>query len=325
MADNERDNRIEERTAEAELAALEKEIAALKATTAKRAAAKNLKKALAFARFRVMIGVILVAVAITAFMVSRDTSAWFSINQTVGSDGVGAQTEAPDAVAAYYAYVYEAKASKVIYTGDSEENFDDPTVTALDMQFYDMIFKERNRYTPAILRIELTSLKKDWRNGGIVDVTVNRDTTLPNDAMTDHFTSVMRFTIVQDKAWYADAEAAVAANPAKDIGQELYFNLDEDLYGTYENISGRTSQTTVFTTRTQGVVHKDDSITLSVPFTSSDIVDGILNIYLYITYDHTLLSAYQAATGITGGETIGRTVLMEDDIDSLSVSFRPSN
>ena len=317
--------------ASAELAAIEKEIEALKATTAKRVAVRNLKRAVTFAKWRVMLGVLLVAVAGTSFMTLRDATAWFSINQTVNSDGSRVETEAADAEADYYVYIHEAKAGAVLYTGDDHDDFDDPTLETLDMQFHDMIFKERNRYTPAIVRIELRNIKSTYANGGTVTLTICRDTTLPNDRMNDFFTTVMRFTLFQNSSWYSSAVSQSESNPAKSFGDALYFLIDEAPYTTsplvtiYDHYKQpnltNTTGSKVFTSVSGNVVTKADAIEISCDYTAADIVDGILNVYLYITYDQTLLSTYQGKNGITGGETIGRTVLMDDDIDSMTVSF----
>lgn len=238
---------------------------------------------------------------------------WFANNEDVTADQTEFVVDPGDATAEYVCYVYNA-------TNGQSSPIEIQSITALDMQPFDMIFEKRNRYAPAVIRIALTDIKPQYATSGTVNITINRDTLLPDDELNDYFSSIMRFTAIIGSTYYsADNET-------------LYGNIDTALYTTVkdyaQNYSSATSK--MFTTVTGGTgtnldpftYSKADSITLSVPYTSSDKNGDVLNVYLYLSYDKALVNKYRAAEGIdTSSTAVGRTVSMADDMETLSISF----
>jgi hypothetical protein len=273
--------------------------------------------------------VLLFSVICLTLVIMMDPSfGWFSRN--LETDGNGAETvlQAEDAVADYYAYIYDVKDIAVHYTGegrtDDEGESIDPTIENLDMQFHDTIFLQRNRYTPALIRIRLQDIRLDRRSGGTITLTLRRDTSIPeytteNERMylNEYLTSIMRFTLVQNDTWYnADAET-------------IYTNADDALYTkivTNENYAPAGSSE-VFTTTTKDghvltSVSKEDAITLSVDYSAADAEDGELDLYLYVTYDGTLTENFRNTAEIsTIISTVGQIVTMGNDLASMTICF----
>ena len=278
-------------------------------------------------------------VVLVIFVYLNSTYGWFANNREVGGTGMTVTVEAMQAEAEYFAYIYDVKAGTVKYTGDTTitDPTQEPRVDNLIMQFHDTIFQQRNRYTPAIVRIRLTNLKAEWLNGGIVNVTIGRNTDTTNypvsanpssgtgKLLTEFFSSIMRFTLAQDQSWY-DLDDANADEP-----DEMYFNLDNDLYEGVKALTSDTDSSKVFTSITLDnenlidSISKVDSITLKCPYTAADIDedDGYIDIYLYITYDEELTYAYEHRMRGLNTETtvLGNLKKMVNDLTSLVVSF----
>ena len=255
-------------------------------------------------------------------IVCNSTLGWFAANRQVSGEAMNIMLNAPAAEADYTVYIYDAKLSCVRYTGDGGEN--EPTIENLKMQIHDVIFKSRNRYTPAVVRIHLSRIDEAYRGGGTLNVTLGRDDSpayvIPQgssvQSLPEKSTSVLRFTLASNSAWY-DADA-----------DTLYSNIDNALYAPvvlnqiYTGVDSK-----VFTTVTgEGsatVIRKEDSITLSLAYSASDVSnDGEMDAYLYITYDQGLVDRYEHAEGIdTGGTAVGKVSTMLNDITDFVVSF----
>ena len=243
---------------------------------------------------------------------------WFAANKEVDSNAMGVKSETIDAEAEYIVYIYNAKEARVEYTGDSYPT-DDPEIDNLRMQVHDVIFRSRNRYTPAIVQIRLTNISEDYASGGVANVTLvrNNEPAYDSGGIKELLTSIMRFTLAQNKNWY-DADA-----------DELYSNIDDALYSAVTN-NTYTGSTGVFTTITTSGntitgATKLNELTLSVPYAASDIVNGHLDLYLYITYDVTLVGHFESASGITGGTTVGSLIPFGNDLTAIRISLEEGN
>ena len=159
-----------------------------------------------------LLGIVVVLVVV---MYLNNSLGWFSNNKQVDGTGMSVTVEAMDAEAEYFVYIYDAKEARVHYTGDPELTYEkEPRIDNLDMQFHDTIFAQRNRYTPAVIRIRLTHIKEDYLDGGTINVEIGRDTSIAKYGTTvggqkilnDYFTSIMRYTIAQDKTWFDETD-----------------------------------------------------------------------------------------------------------------------
>ena len=258
----------------------------------------------------ISLSVIFIVLLFSLIILFDPALGWFAYNTATEARGMTIVSDLGDAEAQYECYVYNVRTSLV-----ETQDLDD-----LNMQPYDMIFDKRNRYTPAIVQISLEEIAPQFADSGILEITIARDTTLPNNEMNAYFSSIMRFT------------AAVGNSYASSNPDTLYGNIDAALYQTVKQYPANyiSASSKTFTTMTGGAgtdanpytYLKSDTITLSVPYTSADKNGDVLNLYLYLTYDETLVRRYRAAEGIdTSSSMVGRTVTITDDIETITVSF----
>ena len=149
--------------------------------------------------------------------------------------------------------------------------------------------------------------------------------TIPNSILTN----AIRFTVAQSKNWYSTDISSMFSV----IDSSLYpFIVENENYtaGTYQDIQQQqfqkgTSKTFVYDVQTDNgrlvSLSKTDYITLSVPFSQSDIVDGDLNIYLYLTYDKQLVDYFGVSGIISNGSTIGQVLNLQNDLSSMIISI----
>lgn len=269
---------------------------------------------------------------IVAIVFFNRSHGWFSSNYIVNSTGMNIKVEVADADAEYFAYIYDVKLEEVQYTGkDGLTGIAEPRIDNLDMQFHDTIFVQRNRFTPAFIRIRLTNINEKWLDGGNVTITIARDVSIPSYGtnedliyLNSYFSSIMRYTLVQDKDWFD--ETIVDSN---NQANELYFNIEDDIYSSVKDRTGNTDSSKTFTTVvTDGggnitSITKTPTINLKVPYTSSDIQDGHLDVYLYITYDSTLVNQFEHQAGgvYIGTSAVGNITKMENDMAIFAVGF----
>lgn len=258
---------------------------------------------------------------------------WFAMNEEVDGNGMAVTAYQDDVEAEYSHYFYDAKNA----TGVGQNSIDD-----IQVPQYDLIFRQRNRYTPAVIRVALTG-EEDLPQSGTIALTIGRNlaasittdegrtiangSTLP--ALNDLFSSLMRLTIVKGAGIYSDDPTT------------LYRNIDNLPYGNnstlYEVIKSQTvndSTTNVFTTVTGDEGDPDrytkaDSVTLSIDYTAADWndmdgdgVNETLNVYVYVTYDETLLREYGAYDATLNGDitSVGQVIKLNNDLLTIAAS-----
>ena len=295
----------------------------------------------------VLLAVISVMILIVYF---NKSLGWFVNNKTVSGESMSARVEKNDADANYYAYVYDVKESTssqtvVHFTGEGTS--DDPAIDNLDILFFDTIFKKRNRYTPAVVRIELSELKY---TAGTVTLTLTRDSALPTTetasgktAPSRYLTSAMRFTAAQGKDWYTYSPATAAADLYNRIDTSLYTYIATDRNYTAGSVSASGTNAYAFHKSNSLIfvdsVNKDgtgaligmtkaDAISLSVPYAASDLLDtdgdGVgdtLNVYLYITYDEDLVENFGVSGISSGGSAVGQIIDLANDLTEMKITL----
>ena len=283
-----------------------------------------------------LVGVFVVLVLLIYF---HSASGWFSNNRSTHGSGMAIGVEAFNAEAEYTVFVYDAKLQSVRYTGAGLT--DSPKLDDLKMQIHDIIFRQRNRYTPAVVHIHLRNIKDGYRNGGNLSIKLSRDDSdayVTNNgaiSLSKKTTSILRFTLVNNHElsshlWLCvDRDPSVAAT-----ADEIYFNIDETLYGKivtdedYSDTPELTVDSKVFTAVTTGAgqaitdVTKEQSITLTVPYTASDVVNGEMDLFLYMTYDNELVGYIERESGLDAGSTtIGKVTTLKNDLTGLLIAF----
>ena len=277
-----------------------------------------------------LLGVFAVLVAVIYFSSSLG---WFASNANATGTGMQMHIKPNEAESDCTVYIFDAKANAVRYTGDGKEG--EPQIDDLKMQIHDVIFKSRNRYTPAIVHLHLTNVREDLRSGGNVTVHLTRNS---DPAYVEHdgrimlpevTTSILRFTLVNNAgvSWLGtDPDPDTAAG-------ETYDNTDAALYAKivtnkdYTDTAVLDLDSKVFAniTKTAGTITeitKPGEITLTVGYTSAQAADGILDLFLYITYDESLVDDFEHSVGIdTGSTTVGKITTLLNDLTDLSISF----
>ncbi|MCR5837872.1 MAG: hypothetical protein K6G88_15345 [Lachnospiraceae bacterium] len=284
-----------------------------------------------YSHFLVLL-LLLIASIVLMIIIFNGAIAWLVANKQTNTSGMQVSIKKSDAVADYYVYIYDVKEDDVHYTGQTVNKngiaitFSPPTLQSLEMQFFDTIFRLKNRHTPAIVRIRLTDLAEEWINGGNVSITLKRDTSIPeyttengDKKLNEYLTSMMRFSLAQDKDWY-NADAITMFN-----------NVDSVLYpkivtNRNYNPSGSSAVFTTVTTSNDVItnISKTDDITITTSYEASDIVNGYLDVYMFITYDENLVNKYDLSNMNIEGTAVAHVTTLENDLELLSVSFSES-
>lgn len=257
---------------------------------------------------------------------------WFAQNKEVDGNGMAVTAYHDDVEAEYSHYFYDAKNA----VGVGEDS-----ITDIQVPQYDLIFRQRNRYTPAVIRVALTG-EEDLPQSGTIALTIGRNLaasittdegTIANGSelpmLNNLFSSLMRLTIVKGAGIYSDDPTT------------LYRNIDNLPYGNnstlYEVIKSQTvndATTNVFTTVTGDEGDPDrytkaDSVTLSIDYTAADWndmdgdgVNETLNVYVYVTYDETLLREYGAYDATLNGDitSVGQVIKLSNDLLTITAS-----
>ena len=277
---------------------------------------------------------VLAVLAIIIYL--NSTFGWFANNKQVSGRGMQTTINAPDAEAEYTVYLFDAKLNDVRYTGDSYTPAgSDPKLEDMKMQVHDVIFKSRNRYTPAVIHIHLSDIKEEYRTNGTVSLTLTRDSSAAYEVsgnelvLPDKTTSILRFTLLNNKgtSWLSqNSSPNVAAN-------ETYTSVDNALYTkivtnkNYTDESLTYVDSNVFTTVTKDVggitdITKSPYLTLTVSYTAAQVTNGELDLFLYLTYDDALVSDFEQAAGIdTDSTSVGRITTLYNDLTNLEIHF----
>ena len=260
--------------------------------------------------------VTLVAMLILFNMVVVTSVAWLTMNRETDADQMGMALAVDDTTAVYKAYMYD------LSKGEGTDMINETTalnITNIVLNPYDTIFQGQNIYTPVFARIELVG-NKSMPKSGTVHITVERD---PDISDAKYSSSVLRFTalVIPEKGdlSYTTANALynfINSSTRFDAVEKYTEQMDHSknfvvsVTGTGENLQ----------------YTKTDSLTVSVSYTEDDwYVEenaNILYVYLYMTYDATLIANYMSSQEAGGGVSLeDNTVLFENDLTRIRVSY----
>ena len=272
------------------------------------------KKLLILSIFNCTLVLALAVIVIGSFATS--SYGWHASNNKTDSVGMNVGVNENSFNANFEYLQYDVKQESYLISSD---------LSNIDFNPYDLVFRSRNRYTPVVIRIGISG--SELQSSGQVTVTIRRDTTKPateiinNKIYMSRFcTSVMRFT-----PYIGDYYSSTTSTQYTNIDTDSHFNACRALVG--DDASGSQVFTTV--NRTGNAIDsivKDNSISFSFAYTSSNIVNDTLYVFIYITYDEGYNgSAYNGLTGVyqstSGLTTIGDTsVEFVNDLSSIKVS-----
>ena len=264
------------------------------------------------------------AVFAVILLFNNDTLGWFSHITEVTGENMRVELQYIDLDAEFWVYRYDIFSNQVI-TGRE--------ITDVHLQPHDLIFTKRNRYTPLVVRARLSG--KALNNNDLIHFSVSRDTHTaePGPGSSSQLpvlsSQVLRFT-------GAIGEALGSSAGESTQGMEIYKNLDKALYESVLGYSGnKTVSETTDPASPQCVVgssnvfvtanaHASD-IDVQIPYDpKTDLKSGpdgkrSLEVYLYISYDETLIGALHKASGaMADGDNY--TLRMSNDLDYVTIS-----
>ena len=306
-------------------------------------------------------------VTVLAFnMVIVTSFAWLTLNRKTDVNNMGMGLAVDDTSAVYEAYMYDLETGegtnlhKEIEKDENGETILDEnglpkkkveplTITNIDLNQYDTIFKAQNKYTPVFARIKITR-SEAMPTAGKIYITIEREskTTEQMDKeeeglLTEYTSSILRFTgfVIPNKA-DRDVEKN-AADPIDalynfinssiidEVNQKTRFEVVEGYKGNDYSYSRTfvSSEPLEKATGTKDHTHKKaNSITIEVEYSSNDwYVDDndstleILNVYLYMTYDPNLIDCYMEDHGGGSLSLDDKFIDFENDMTRVTVSY----
>ena len=273
----------------------------------------------------VMLALLGLFVLVVTLLYLNSAFGWFAQNEDVSGDGMAVTAYQDDAEAEYTHYTFDAKNNQaVVYDQISD----------IQVPQYDLIFLQRNRYTPAVVRVALTG-EHDLPESGTISLTVGRNLAATimtptgaesNDSelaeLNDLFSSLMRLTIVKGAGIYSANQTTLYNNI-----DNLPYGNNSTLYSVIKDQTANNSTTNVFTTITGAENAADrytkvNSLTLSIAYDENDWNGDTLNIYLYITYDKTLLNEYTRQDLSLSGDitSVGKVIELTNDLLTITAS-----
>ena len=250
----------------------------------------------------------------------KETYAWYIRDTRVQGTNANTSVDYDDVNATFTAYQYDIKEQRVIATDES--NSDAFDLEHLPLQSYDMIFRAKNRYTPIVVKVTLSGLALQHKN--TVDLIVKRNTSIQDDpasaqSLSPYVSSVLRFTAI----------GSGNKNDPYSINDVWYPSVGGYVGHQSGTASGIAYDSKTFTTtQTNGntaMFNKADYITLSLNYTAQQLENGELNVYLYLSYDATLTSAFERQHGLGVGGTIeevGEVFGLSNDLTEIEARVR---
>lgn len=266
----------------------------------------------------------------TSYLISLNFSlGWYAKNEYVTVSGMDASAYKSNAEATYTAYLYDSKSNELVV--NDSESLAPSFVSLLGDEGYlkltpfDMIFRRRNKYTPVIVKIHLSEMDTSLQSSGTLTINMTRNeiSGLTNaNTLGNYVTSVMRFSAVTGS--YHNNTVLSGITNKNLVSPALNPELANIYEAVYNYTTGTPSPSTTFMsfTGTGPYTYTEQSeISLTLNYAAADVVNGEMDVYLYISYDETLISQ-KTATIISGDvSVIGQTDEILNNISQMTVSF----
>ena len=297
---------------------------------------------------RLLYTIFVTAVAFNLVIIS--SFAWLTLNRKTGVGQMGMSLDVDNTSAVYEAYMYDLETGQgsnlhkeivVDENGNTTETTEPLTITNIDLNQYDTIFKGQNKTTPVFAKIKITK-SQSMPDEGNVYITIERK--IQNEAqksseekglLTDYTSSIVRFTgfIIHDKT---DLTKTTAKELYEFINSSIVdVEKDQTRYEMVAEYQGELDHSKTFVTReavedeTKKDAHvhrKTDSVTIKVEYTQDDWYKDnegnmLMNVYLYITYDPTLVNCYMDDHGGGSLSLDHNFIFFENDMTKVTVSY----
>ena len=245
--------------------------------------------------------------------------AWITINREAKVNEIGMGLAVDDTAATYKVYMFDLE--NMVGTNTHAGDDSELTLTNLDFNQYDTIFHSQNKYTPAIAKIQITRINSMPESGTVYLTLTRNDLEEEDGKLSMYSSSVIRFTAIIDHS----KEDVSLTDP-----DNIYRHINNKYYTTVSGYKGNDYDfsKTFVTVNGEGAGHtheKVESITLSIPYSSSDWYndDGekrVMNVYLYMTYNVHLIECFMNEN--TGGISLDDNVyLFKNDMNMITVSY----
>lgn len=285
---------------------------------------------------RVLKTLLLTLLAFNMFAVT--SFAWLTINRKLDVDEMGMALAVDDTNAVYEAYMYDLETGKGTDTGPDGEKLN---ITNIDLNQYDTIFRSQNKNTPVFAKIKITR-NQSMPESGKVYITIDRDiqNTAQKDKeeqglLTDYTSSIVRFTgfIIHDQADLIKTTPEtlydfINSSIIDEDNNKTRFDVVEGYQGNEKPHSKTfiSAETVEDETNTETHVHrKANSVTLAVEYSASDWYkvgnDSVMNVYLYITYDPTLVDCYMDDHGGGALSLEDNFIYFANDMTKVTISY----
>ena len=313
---------------------------------------------------KIVLSIIQLSVAVVVFAVAvfgggGVVFGWFLQNRNVSNDNINAGVMLDTSAYAYDVYMWHVKDEsggkattyEIIDGAISETKI---TLDNINLQYYDTVFENRNRYTPVFVRIGISGSTVK-REGRLEVVLTKSDAevgvTAEQTSLSATTSSTIRFLPFLGKEYYDVAAAAAATEDGQyegDIDSALYEAVSSGLTaggnsatGVYSGIAAKTDPTgQCFTSlvvtdpgASNGMnddvftVTKVKNLTFSLTYVENDwnTVNGTKTLYLYVfmAYDVTYVNYLEGLTGEINGES--RETTLTNDLEKITVMQASAN
>ena len=285
---------------------------------------------------RLLYTIFVTAVAFNLVIIS--SFAWLTLNRKTGAGQMGMSLAVDDTSAVYEAYMYDLeKGAGTDLNADGEKL----NVTNIDLNQYDTIFKGQNKTTPVFAKIKITQ-SQSMPDEGNVYITIERKiqneeqkSSEEKGLLTDYTSSIVRFTgfIIHDKT---DLTKTTPETLYEFINSSIVdVEKDQTRYEMVAEYQGELDHSKTFikreavedeTNKDAHVHMKKDSVTITVEYTKDDWYEDnegnmLMNVYLYITYDPTLVNCYMDDHGGGSISLDDNFIFFENDMTRVTVSY----
>ena len=228
---------------------------------------------------------IVAATAMTVFSLFAATVgafAWFTSKLSAANNGTEFSVYTDDISLDYSIYKYDINIDRPV-------KIEGQTSKGFVLNQYDMVFKERNKYNPVYIEIEISGLH--LADSGSLIFCLDRNTDAPamdsNHNLSAFISSVTKYAVRANGAIQNGIYDPQSVENTWDNLNSIFYDVDTSGQLTTQN----------FISGSAGAYVKSSGLEFNVTYSSSDFLNGSLYVYLYANYDEVFAEAYSHEHG----------------------------